>query len=281
MKYVDIHAHVNFSAYDSDRDAVIKRALDAGVAVINVGTQRDTSRRAVELAQAYEHVYAIVGLHPIHTSQALHDEAELGVGASAFTSRGETFDPRYYRSLLAQPRVVGIGECGLDHFRVNEEAREHQRAAFEAQVELALEVGVPLMIHTRPAKDSMRAYQETLDILGSYAREHGERLRGNFHFFAGDVLIARQVLELGFSCSFTGVVTFARSYDEVVRFLPASSMLAETDCPYVAPEPYRGQRNEPAYVTHVVSALARIRGEDEVALAGTLRENAVRLFGLL
>jgi len=280
-RYIDVHAHVNFNAYNEDRDAVIKRSLEAGVWMINVGTQQRTSQKAVELAQEYEAgVYAIVGLHPIHTDASYHDTDELGEEGKPFTSHGEVFDVTYYRDLLQQPRVVGIGECGLDYFRTSPDSLEKQKEAFVAQVELALETDVPLMIHTRPEKGSMQAYDDTLEILATYNKEHGEKLRGDFHFFAGDTTIARRVLDLGFMYSFTGVVTFTRDYDEIVRYVPLDAMLAETDCPYVTPEPYRGKRNEPQYVEHTVASLAEIKRTTLLDFQEQLLVNAQKLFAL-
>ena len=141
MKYIDIHAHVNFKAFDEDRDIVVARALENETLMINVGTQADTSRSAVEMANKYETgVYAIVGLHPIHTGASFHDEKELGVGGAEFTSRGEIFDKDIYREFLKNPKVVGIGECGLDYFHMDIESIEKQKEAFIAQIELANEV---------------------------------------------------------------------------------------------------------------------------------------------
>src|SRR3989344_1411676 len=122
VQYIDIHAHVNFAAYDEDREEVIKRALDKNVWMINVGTQLDTSKSAIKLTEKYEKgVYAIIGVHPIHTDKSFHDEKELGAGSKEFTSRGEIFDTTIYGSMASHPKVVGIGECGLDYFRCTPE----------------------------------------------------------------------------------------------------------------------------------------------------------------
>jgi len=280
-KYIDAHAHVNFRAYDEDRDEVIQRALDGGVWMINVGTQYKTSKEAVELGDMYdEGVYAIVGLHPIHTDKSYHDEQELGEGGQTFTSVGEVFDIDYYRELTRHEKVVGIGECGLDYFRTTPDTLEKQKQAFTTQIELALESDLPLMIHTRPERNSMQAYRDTLDILESYKKEHGDKLRGDFHFFAGNTEIVQRILDLGFTCSFTGVVTFTHDYDKVVQYIPEDMILAETDCPYVTPEPNRGKRNEPLFVREVVASLARIRGVDEEMMAEHVVQNTQRLFGI-
>lgn len=280
-EYIDAHAHVNFSAYDEDREAVVNRALDQGVWMINVGTQETTSQKAVELTRQYsEGVYAIVGLHPIHTDASYHDTDELGEENKPFTSRGEVFDTSFYRELLKEPKVVGIGECGLDYYRTTPETRDKQEQAFAQQIELAIEMDVPLMIHTRPERNSMQAYRDTLDILESYSKEHGEKLRGNFHFFAGNKEIAKRVLDLGFTCSFTGVVTFAEEYNAVIAYLPLERMLIETDCPYVTPEPHRGKRNEPLYVREIVPALARVKELEEEQVRQQVLHNTTRLFSI-
>ena len=282
-QFIDVHAHVNFSAFDADRKDVIKRAQDAGVWVINVGTQKDTSKSAVALAEKYsEGVYAIIGLHPIHTSASHHDKDELGEEAKAFNSREEFFDKDFYRELAkpASPaggskKVVGIGECGLDFFHVPQiEVREKQVAAFRGQIELAIELDLPLMIHCR------EAYAEALVILNEYKKNAGDKLRGDFHFFAGDIETAQKILDLGFNISFTGVITFARDYEKLVKYVPLDRMMSETDCPYVTPVPNRGKRNEPANVRDVVSKIARIRGEDFEKVRVELLENALKFFKL-
>src|SRR3989344_4690627 len=160
LKYIDIHSHVNFKAFDDDRNEVIKRALDNDTWVINVGTQVDTSRKAVEMAHQYEEgVYAIIGLHPIHTGASFHDVQELGPAFAkatdgqgkeeGFTSRGEVFSKEIYEKLLADPKTVAIGECGLDYYRLDEDSIAKQKEAFIAQIELANEYDKPLMLHIR------------------------------------------------------------------------------------------------------------------------------------
>jgi len=272
--YIDIHGHVNFSAYDVDREEVIKRAQDAGVAMITVGTQIDTSKSAVELARSHEYMYAVVGLHPIHTTASHHDVQELGEGGKEFTSRGEMVNIDAYRELARDPKTVAIGECGLDYYRLDDDSVAKQRKTFEAMIDLANEVGKPLMLHIRNGSGKS-AYNDAREIL----KERAE-VKGNLHFYAGSIEEARPFLDMGFTFSFTGVVTFARSYDEIVKFLPADRIMTETDCPYVTPTPNRGKRNEPAYVIEVAKALARIRGESEAAFADQVIANAVHFFNI-
>ena len=148
-KYFDVHSHVNFKAYDEDRDEVIARALDAGVHMMNVGTQQDTSKDAVELAEKYDGLYAAIALHPIHTSASYHDTKELGEEGKAFTSRGEEFDPEFYERLAIHPKVKAIGECGLDYYRLDENTAKVQKEVFIKHIEVANKVNKPLMLHIR------------------------------------------------------------------------------------------------------------------------------------
>lgn len=277
-KYIDIHSHVNFKAFDEDRDAVIARALENDTWVINVGTQIDTSRAAVALADKYtEGVYAIIGLHPIHTGASFHDEKELGEGGKEFTSRGENFDKDAYRELLKNPKVVGIGECGLDYYRMDEESTEKQKKAFVAQIELANEFKKPLMLHIRnnPKDNSHDAYSDSLELLKQHAK-----VKGDVHFFAGSTEVAKAFVDFGFTISFTGVLTFTHDYDEVVRQTPLDMIMSETDSPYITPVPYRGKRNEPLYVQEVVKKIADIKGLPLEEVAETLFQNAKRVFGI-
>ncbi len=269
MKYFDAHTHVNFAAYAEDRDAAIVRAREVGVGMNVVGTQADTSASAVALAEQYEDVYATIGLHPVHTSKSYHDEKELGEGGKAFTSRGEVFDAAVYEKLGSHPKVIAVGECGLDYFRLEEHTKEVQSGAFIEQIELANRLGKPLMLHIR------NAYDDALEILKAYAK-----VKGDVHFFAGDWETAKKYLDFGFTLSFTGVVTFTHDYDEVVRNTPVDMMLSETDAPYITPVPHRGKRNESSYVPLIVDAIASIRGEDPEAVATQLLANARRVFGI-
>jgi TatD DNase family protein len=277
-KYIDVHGHVNFKAFDEDRDAVIKRALDNDTWMINVGTQVGTSKAAIDLAHKYsEGVYAIVGLHPIHTGKSFHDKQELGGEGEEFTSKGEVFDKNIYREFLKDEKVVAIGECGLDYYHLNEESKEKQKKAFIEQIELANEIGKPLMLHIRDA------YADALEILKEYSK-----VKGVVHFFVGNVEEAKSFLDFGFMLSFTGVLTFPPKADqprsdtlhEVVRITPLDMILADTDCPYVAPVPYRGKRNEPLYVKEIVKRIAEIKNLPEEEVAEAIVQNAKRVFGI-
>lgn len=269
MKYFDAHTHVNFVAYNDDREATILRAKDAGVIMNVVGTQFDTSRSAVELAEKYENIFATIGLHPIHTSKSYHDEKELGEGGKEFTSRGEQFNIAAYEKLGQSARVIAIGECGLDYYRLEENTKDVQIKNFIQQIELANKLKKPLMLHIR------NAYEDALEVLKAHAK-----VKGDVHFFAGDWKTAKKFLDFGFTLSFTGVITFTHDYDEVIQSAPLDMLLSETDAPYVTPVPHRGKRNESAYIPLVVKRIAEIRGEDFGVVAERIFKNARRVFGI-
>jgi len=275
MKYFDAHTHVNFAAYDADRSETIARAREAGVGMNVVGTQIDTSRSAVAVAEQETDVWATIGLHPVHTSKSYHDTKELGEGGAEFTSRGEVFDFAAYEKLGQNPKVIAIGECGLDYYRVDESTKAIQVETFTQQIELANKLEKPLMLHIRNGQGEANVYFDALELLKAHAK-----VRGDVHFFAGDWDIARQFLDFGFTLSFTGVVTFTHDYDEVVRNTPLDMLLSETDAPYITPVPFRGKRNESAYIPYIVESIAKIRGEDAEAVREQILQNVRRVFTL-
>ncbi len=257
MKFFDIHSHIQFPPYDADREEVIARMKKEEVGTIVVGTEKDSSEKALTLAVAHEDVFASVGLHPNDTAR-------------------ENFDESFYRELLSHKKVVAVGECGLDFFRTEgtEENKKRQKEILERHIALAVEFDKPLMIHCRDA------YDDLITILSQKKKEHGDRLRGNIHFFAGNLPTAQRFLALGFTLSFTGVITFTHDYDEVVKNVPLEMIMTETDCPYVTPVPYRGKRNEPAYVVEVVKKISEIRGESFGKVRDQIRENVERVFNV-
>ena len=272
-KYYDVHAHVQFKAYEADRSEVVERTLAEGVHMMNVGTQADTSREAIALAERHDGVYAAVALHPVHTSKSHHDKQELGEEGQAFTSRGEEFDPALYEELARHPKVKAIGECGLDYYRLDEGTIERQTEVFIKHIEIANKVGKPLMLHIRSGAERS-AYKDAAALLKAHAT-----VKGDVHFFAGNWEEARLFLDLGFTLSFTGVLTFTHDYDEVVKNCPLDMLMAETDCPYITPTPFRGRRNEPMHVREIYKAIARIKGLDEETVRVQINENARRVFG--
>ena len=274
LPYFDIHTHLQFSAFDEDRDKVIKRARERNVWIVNVGTQAETSDKAVQLAHEQgDGFFATVGLHPIHTGKSFHDAAELGGGKTAkgFTSKGEIFDFKRYRKMAVDDKVVGIGECGLDYYHLNSASQKIQSEVFVQHIKLAQEVQKPLMIHCRDA------FEDLIDIL----EEHHNDLQkppGIIHFFSGSKSDADRLLELGFYFTFGGVITFASNYNSVIENLPVDRLLSETDAPYVSPVPKRKERNEPSFVVHVVARLAEIKSLTEEVMKEIIFNNAVNLF---
>ncbi len=263
MKYFDAHCHVQFDPYDADRDTVLASMKEQEVGGLVVGVDLDSSVKALRLVEQLPDFYAAAGLHPNYVLD-------------------EAFDEESFRAILRHPKMVAVGECGLDNFRPEdvERAKVEQRRVFERHVALAVEADKPLMIHSRPTKRTQDSYRDMIDILRAHKQEHGDRLRGDIHFFVGGTDEARDFIDLGFTLSFTAVLTFARDYDEVVRYAPLESLITETDAPYIAPARIRGKRNEPTSVIDVVEAVAEIRGEDREAVRGAVLANAKRLFQL-
>lgn len=250
-KYFDVHSHLNFKDYEADFEAVIQRLRETETHTIVVGTDYESSKRAVELAEKYPEIYACIGIHPADDTSA-------------------SFEVDKFDKLVSSSRVVAVGECGLDFYHAKKAKDfERQKKLFIDQIEFALKHKKPLMIHARDA------YEEILEIL----EEYRGGVFGNIHFFAGTWELAQRFFNLGFTISFTGVITFVNQYDEVIKKAPLDKILSETDAPFVAPAPYRGQRNEPSYVSEVVKRIAEIKGLDPELVRGTLVNNALRMVG--
>ena len=231
---IDSHVHLDDARYNPDRAEIFTRAQDAGVeAFITIGCDLATSRAAVELADRHEHIYATVGVHP---HEVKHIE-----------------DPWYQalQELAKHPKVVGYGEIGLD-FHYDHSPRETQRQRFREQIQLARELQLPIVIHTREAQD------DTITILHE---EHASKVGGVFHCFSGDAWLAKEALDLGFYLSFSGIITFpnASMLREIAKTVPEDRLLIETDAPYLTPVPFRGKRNESAYVKKVAEKIAEVR----------------------
>jgi len=186
-----------------------------------------------------------------------------------------------YKELVKNKKVVAIGECGLDYYRIKNnksEIKNTQKENLERQIQFALENDLPLMLHFRPSVKTMDAYMDGLDILNSYAKNHGEKLRGNTHFFAGDLDTAGKFLNIGFTLSFTGVITFADNYDEIIKYTPLDMLMSETDCPFAAPSPFRGKRCEPLYIKEIVKRISEIKSIEYEKVEKTLVDNAFKIF---
>lgn len=262
--FFDIHSHLHDKAFDEDREKLLGEMKSYGVGTITVGTDVVESNKAIALAETYEHVYATIGLHP-------NDNKE------------EVFDREVYEKLASHDKVIAIGECGLDYFRLDSDSdkeKERQKEIFAQQIEIAVNVNKPLMLHGRPAKGSMDAYEDMLTLLEEAKKLHGNKVRGNAHFFAGNIDIAQRFINIGFTMSFSGVITFTKDYDDVVRFIPLTLLHAETDSPYATPIPYRGRRNTPMYVQEVVAKIAVLREQPMEEVRVQLLENAKRVFGI-
>ena len=264
IRLIDTHAHLDFSEFDADRQEVVTRAQEAGVEIIvNAGAGLEASQAGVVLAETYPQVYAAVGVHP-HEAKTLNEDVleEL-------------------RALAQHPKVVAIGEIGLDYYR-DRSPRPVQRQAFQQQLTVAREVGKPIIVHDR------EAHKDVMNTLRQWVREGyqpsatSHRPVGVMHCFSDDLAMAREVIEMGFYISIPGPVTFtnARRLPELVRALPLERLLIETDCPYLTPHPYRGKRNEPAYVRLVAEAIAQIKGTSLEQVAHVTTANARALFGL-
>lgn len=262
IRYIDIHSHLNLPQFAEDKDTIAQQMRDLGVASITVGTNRETSALAVALAEKHNNLFACVGLHPV-------DDPGSHVDMDALNEQ------------LSHDCVACVGETGLDYFCLDKESDSaRQRENFLKQIKVAVVHNKPLMLHIRPSERTMDAYDDVLEILRELKPIHGDKLRGNAHFFAGTAQQALAFNELGFTVSFTGVITFARDYDDVIRAVPLHMLHAETDAPFVSPVPHRGQRCLPHYVIEVYNTIAKIRGEDPEFVRLQLLENARRLFGL-
>ncbi len=253
---IDTHSHIHFEDYDADRGEVIARAREAGIAMVAIGTDLEESKRAIETAEKHpdDVLGATVGLHPTY------DEA---------------FDEAAFRKLAAHPKVVAIGECGLDYYRVTDPALlAKQKETFLRQINLAHALEKPLVIHCR------NAFSDLISILEASKDQLLPERAGVIHFFSGTAEDARRLVDLGFYLGFGGVVTFTRDYDEAIKKVPAGRLVVETDAPYVAPVPHRGKRNESAFIAETVAKLAEIRGEDAEEFRNILLENTRALFGI-
>jgi TatD DNase family protein len=263
---IDAHCHLNFHVFDEDYDAVIKRAIEKGVKIIiNTGTSIESSRRAVELAQKYKNLYAIVGIHPHHADKVTKGwDKEIS-------------------ALAKMPKVVGIGEVGMDYFNYKSNGivdPKLQRKVFERQIEISIENKIPLQIHGR------HAGKDIIEIVSQY-QDQLLPVRGMFHCFAGNMDYLEKVLSLGFYVGFDGNITYKglapgedTALPELVKHTPLERLITETDAPYLAPEPHRGGRNEPSYVIIVGNSIAKIKNTSFDEVDKVTSDNARRVFKL-
>jgi TatD DNase family protein len=261
--FIDTHAHVNFSAFKDDADEVIRRAFDNNTWMVLVGSELKTSNRALNYANKYEKgVYAAVGLHPVHLEEGLVDTGETG-DLAGFTARAEEFDYGSYEKLAKFEKVVAIGEIGLDYYHLDPTKnlpalKKKQQEVFAQQLLLARSLDLPAIIHCRQAHDDL------LMLLQEFKEEYGrlipnDRPWGVVHCFSGDEDLAWKYFKLGLLISFTGLITFSQQWDDLIRKTSLDKIMIETDSPYMTPEPYRGQRNEPLLVQYVANHIAKIK----------------------
>jgi TatD DNase family protein len=251
---IDSHAHLDMEDFDADRDQVIKRARLGGVArIVTIGIDLASSRKAIEIANKNEFVYATVGYHPHNAKEA------------------DVRDLERLRALAAEPKVVAWGEIGLDFFR-RHSSPDLQVKAFERQLDMAFEQNLPVIIHDRDA------HADLLRILKSRKRQY----QGVIHCFSGNYDLAMALIQMGFHISFPGTVTYKNAVDTqaAASRIPLDRLLVETDCPYLTPVPFRGKRNEPLYVKHTAEKIAQLRQLDFKQLAEVTSANTIRLFSL-
>ncbi len=273
---IDTHAHLNFSAYKNDAYEVIKKTLEEGVFVINVGSQYSTSVRALEYAKKHDGLYVAVGIHPLHLQAqkfSYHDPDEIE--EVEIETAGEIFQKEKYLELAKNPKVVAIGEVGLDyhHFETEddiEKLKSKQREIFLEFIKLANVVKKPIMIHCWDAYDDLYEMLEKNPV----------EKRGVIHSFVGSFKTAKKFIELGYLIGLNGIVTYGISYDKLIREVDLKDMVLETDCPYLTPVPKKGERNEPIYVKYVAKKIAEVKGISVEEVEKVTTENAKKLFGI-
>ncbi|MDD5072007.1 MAG: TatD family hydrolase [Patescibacteria group bacterium] len=282
--FVDTHAHVNFNAFSQDADEVIRRSLAGDTWMVLVGSEYKTSKKALDYANRYEKgVYAAVGLHPVHLDD-LMVESDDENGEYSFRAKTEEFNYDNYEKLAKFEKAVAIGEIGLDYYHINlagdvSAIKKKQREIFESQLLLARHLDLPAIIHCRQAHDDMLA------VLADFKKKRrdmipADRPWGVMHCFSGDEDLAWKYFSLGLIISFTGLVTFSKRWDDLIRKMPPEKFMIETDCPYMTPEPYRGKRNEPLLVKRVAARIGEIRNLSPERVGEITTKNAREFFGI-
>lgn len=278
MQFIDTHAHVNFNAYKEDGEEVLKKALDEGVFVVNVGSQYSTSQRAVEYAHKFKTgIWAAIGIHPVHLNKkTVHIESDELASALEIKANGEGYDAKKYLELAKDEKVVAIGEIGLDyhHFEENENSeplKEKQKEVLIKFIELANIVNKPVMLHC------WDAYDDLLEILQKYPVAK----KGIVHSFVGNYKTANKFIELGYKIGLNGIATYGESYDRLIREIDLMNIVIETDCPYLTPRPLeKEKRNEPLFVKLVAEKIAAVKNIPLNKVAETTTQNAREVFNL-
>ncbi len=278
--YIDTHAHVNFSAFKEDIGEVINRSLSDNTWMVVVGSDYKTSKLGLDIANRYEKgVYAAIGLHPIHAHEGDANGEDYSVNQKA-----EKFNYDIYEKMAKFEKVVAIGEIGLDYYHIDsskdiQKIKNEQKEVFLEQLKLARILDLPVIIHCRQAHDDM------IGILKKFKKENRELFKkdrpwGVMHCFSGDEDLAWQYFSLGLIISFTGIVTFSKQWDDLIRKLPPDKFLIETDCPFMTPEPYRGKRNEPVMVKYIAQRISEIKNLKQERVAEITTRNAKELFNI-
>lgn len=284
MQFFDTHAHVNFKDFRDDADEVIRRSLDNNTWMVLVGSEYKTSGRALVYANKYESgVYAAVGLHPNQLEEIVAHTSDAN-GSMQYMTTGEEFNYDTYEKLAKSEKTVAIGEIGLDYYHLDLSSdiaaiKKKQKIVLLEQLRLARSLGLPVIIHCRQAHDDL------LPLLQEFKKENRDTIPtdrpwGVIHCFSGDENLAWEYFKLGLMISFTGLVTFSQMWDDLIRKIPLEKIMIETDCPYMTPEPYRGQRNEPLLVQYVAGRIAEIKGMKLEKVAEITTANARMFFGI-
>lgn len=321
--FIDSHAHLNFKEFEKERNDVLKRSFEVEVKkIVNVGSNYKTSHKCVEIVREYSStrmkssgevlnssrlrsnnnikMFATVGCHPIHLSQDITETAKFDGKEYSFVTKNEKFDSEKYQQLIDDNKdiIVGIGETGLDYFRLDKDidkCKQIQREVFKKHVELAIKNNLPLILHCRGSeKDPYGAYDEMIEILKSYSSSKtrslsnsshicsNDKLRGVAHCFVGNLDQAKEFVKMGFYIGVNGILTFKNSKEvrDVVRQIPLEKILLETDCPFLAPDPYRGKRNEPMYIPVIAQKIADLKEIDVKQVEKQTTKNSEELFGI-
>jgi len=273
LKMIDTHAHLNFNAFKDDLDDVIRRCFTKNVWVINVGTNHETSKRAVEIAEKYEKgIYSAIGLHPIHLRTGLV-KIKMDSDEGNFSPKGENFEKERYKKLAKSEKVIAIGEIGLDYYyRPKEEEKfeslkKEQKKLLLEQLELAKELNLPVIFHCRKAHDDL------IEIL----KDFQGKLKGVIHCFTGRWRQAEEYLKMGFYLGFNGII-YKLDLDKIIEKTPIEKILIETDCPFLTPPQVEAERNEPVFVKYIAQDIAKIKGLSYEQIIEATTQNAKNLF---
>ncbi len=308
--YIDSHAHLNFKEYENDIKNVLERSFNAGVKkIVNVGSNYKTSLKTIQIANSQKlkaNLFAVVGCHPIHLMQDITESAKFDGKEYKFTTKKEEFNKDKYQKLIDENKdvVVGVGETGLDYFHLTrchpERAKrvegsrksfdkfemtekEIQKRVFKEHIDLAIENNLPLVLHCRGSEDDQYGgYDEMLQILKSYNLNLKSDFRGVAHCFVGNLAQAKEFIKMGFYIGVNGIVTFKNSNElqNIIKKIPLKNIVLETDCPFLAPDPYRGKRNEPACIPIIAQKIAEIKGVDVGEVEKITTDNCKKLFNI-